>query len=377
MRIYLVGGALRDMLLQRPVKDRDYVVLHADEAALLGRFPQLKRVGGGPRGLQGVGHDADRVYLLGDVQYTLSPAQDIAEDLQGRDLTINALAMECDESGSRGPLVAHPQALQDIEGRLLRPVSVANFGQDPCRAVRAARFAAVLPGFAPAPQLFAAMRHALAMGLADVAAERVGQELRKACAGGAPGRFLAFLARGGCLSPWFAPFAGKPQLRLAAEQLMQRLAGSPAMWVYMAMCHHLPAEAALRMGHRLRLPGHWQQAGADAALLLPSLWGYEALHARHKVRLLLHCEQQRLLPALCALAVARYGPGLMGLRRRMEKDLFRVLAVRLPASERNRGPASGRALLKLRIQALEPWSVPGQSAEPPEQHEPQNEEDDQ
>lgn len=343
MQIYLVGGAVRDRLLGRPVTDKDYVVLHSSREELLAHMPQLKQVGGGPAA------SADGVFVQRNEQYTISPAASIEEDLATRDLTINALAVDMQQSGR---LIAHPQALHDLEQRLLRPVAVANFGHDPCRTVRAARFAAVLPGFAPARGLFAAMRHGLSQGVGNVAAERIAQETRKALAGLAPARFLAFLGRAGCLNPWFAPFAGSPWLRQQAEQLMQRLATQGGLRGYMAMCHHLSPQQALRMGHRLRLPNSWQQAGADAALLLPSLCEYGALGRERKVRLLLHCHKKRLLADLQALALARYGSRVAGAWQAMQSDLERILEVRLPEARQNRGPASGQELLRLRKRAL-------------------------
>lgn len=343
MRIYLVGGAVRDQLLGRPVTDKDYVVLHASREELLARLPRLKQVGGGPA------TSADGVFLDRSDQYTISQAASIEEDLATRDLTVNALAVDLERPER---VIAHPLALHDLEQRLLRPVAVANFGHDPCRTVRAARFAAVLPGFAPALELFAAMRHGQSQGLGKVAGERIAQETRKALAGLAPARFLAFLGRAGCLNPWFAPFAGRPWLQRQAEQLMQRLATQDSLRGYMALCHHLPPQQALRMGERLRLPNRWQQAGADAALLLPSLRDYDSLSPEKKVRLLLHCHKKRLLSDLQALALARYGTQAASAWQGMARDLERILEVRLPEGRRNRGPASGRELMRLRKRVL-------------------------
>ena len=340
MQIYIVGGAVRDSILHRSIADKDYVVLNADEATLMAAMPHLKRITGG----------ADGVFIDRDDQYTISPAADIEQDLELRDLTINALARERAEPRR---LIAHPLALPDLENRILRPVHVANFGADPCRAIRAARFAAVLPGFTAGPGLYAAMRHAISQGLGKVAGERIGQEVRKACAGGAPGRFLAFLGRAGCLSPWFAPFSGRCHLRMAAENLMQRMAGQPAMWVWMAMCHHLAAPKAYSMGERLRLPRAWILAGVDAAALLPPLRYYSSLPAVEKIPLLMHLHQKKLLAACCHLARARYGETLAGLEQRLRRDLRAILAVNLPQNQRNQGRTSGQALLRLRTAALD------------------------
>ncbi len=343
MRIYLVGGAVRDALLLRPVTDRDFVVLEADETALLERLPRLKRVGGGPQG----------VYILGSDQYTLSPAPDILADLALRDLTVNALAREQLPGGRWGPLQAHPLALADLGARLLRPVAVENFGHDPCRAVRAARFAAQLAGFGLTPALFQALEHAREHGLERVAPERIAQELRKACAGPAPGRFLAVLAKGRCLEAWFPPFAQDRELRLVAQGLMQRLAGSPGLWVYMGLCHHLPSDLALELGQRLRLSGEWCRSGEAAAALPERLRDYALLPAGERVDLLLTLHRHRLGAPLCRLARLHWPETPLDLEQRLLRDTLRLLGVRLPRALRNWGPASGAALLALRVKALE------------------------
>ena len=278
----------------------------------------------------------------------LSPAPRIEQDLEVRDLTINAMARRVDVPDS--PIVAHPLALHDLRYRLLRPVRHENFAQDPCRGIRAARFAACLPGFAPGPGLFTAMRVAGSQGLGRIAGERVAQELRKACAGAAPARFLAFLARAGILSPWFAPFAGKPALRQRTCLLMQRVAGGDPLAVWMAMCHALAPELALDMGQRLCLPRRWIRAGVDATVLLPDLYNYQALPADGKVGLLMHLHLQKLSHQLCSLVNALYNMDMTGIVR---QDTDRILAVKLPLEKRGKGKASGTALFRLRVKALD------------------------
>ena len=131
MDIYLVGGAVRDQLRGLTPSDLDYVVINGDESALRRQVPGLIRVG------QGI-----PVFLRGTEQYTISEYPNIEADLESRDLTINAMARD-----KRGELTAHPLALPDLHKKILRPVAAANFLTDPLRAVRAARFAAVLPDF--------------------------------------------------------------------------------------------------------------------------------------------------------------------------------------------------------------------------------------
>ena len=115
MKIYLVGGAVRDELLGRPIKDKDYVVIGGDEAALSRQLPGLKCVG-----------SRHRVYLYRGAEYTLSEADTIEADLLRRDLTINAVA-----KGPDGGLIGAPGALEDLRNQVLRPVAEHNFFDDP------------------------------------------------------------------------------------------------------------------------------------------------------------------------------------------------------------------------------------------------------
>lgn len=369
MRIYLVGGALRDAFMGRALSDRDYVVLEAGKAAFMQQFPGAKRIGG-----------ALGIYVINGCEYTRSDAVDIESDLRTRDLTINAMAREVflqaddDAMQRQGKIIAHPKAMQDIAARILRPVAVENFVADPCRTIRAARFAATLPGFSAGPGLFVAMRAGVAHGLNRVAAERIGYEVRKACAGVAPARFLSFLHSGGCFTNetgWFAPFVLAPELTDKASSLMQNMAGillrarsgvhslppkrdAAAMGVYMAMCRHMGPTVAYDFGVTLKLPGTWIRAGRDAAALLESIRGYATLSSKEKISLLLYCHRTRLAGLMTLLAMAQYGVAAHEATGEIiRKDLQTILNVRLPAHQQGKGRSSGRALSRLRMQALE------------------------
>ncbi len=143
MNLYLVGGAVRDALLNLEVKDRDWVVVGATIA-------DLTRLG-----YQQVGTnfpvflhpDTHEEYALARTErksgqgYTgficdFSPSVTLEEDLYRRDLTINAIAQAKD-----GTLIDPYQGQEDIRARLLRHVSDA-FIEDPLRVLRLARFAA-------------------------------------------------------------------------------------------------------------------------------------------------------------------------------------------------------------------------------------------
>ena len=190
MKIYLVGGAVRDALLKRPAADRDWVVVGATPA-------EMRR-----RGFTEVGRDfpvflhpttrehyalarTERKTGTGHAAFACdsSPTTTLAEDLARRDLTINAIAQAED-----GALVDPYGGQADLAARQLRHVSPA-FAEDPLRVFRVARFAAVLPGFRVCDETLALMRR-MGPELPALAGERVWQELARAAAAPCPARFF-------------------------------------------------------------------------------------------------------------------------------------------------------------------------------------------
>ncbi|MCP1376109.1 multifunctional CCA addition/repair protein [Dyella lutea] len=207
MRIYLVGGAVRDQLLGRPVVDRDHVVVGArpDELVALGYRPVGKDF---PVFLH---PDSGEEYALARTErktgrgyhgfaFHADPEVTLEEDLARRDLTINAIAR--DEAGT---LVDPYGGRQDIEARVLRHVSLA-FVEDPVRLLRVARFAARFAplGFTVATETMALMRQMVANGEVDhLVPERVWAETRRALAEARPSAFLRVLRESGALAILF------------------------------------------------------------------------------------------------------------------------------------------------------------------------------
>jgi len=201
VRIYEVGGAVRDGLLGRPVADRDHVVV--------GATPELMLASG----YRPVGRDfpvflhpeTNEEYALARTErkhgqgyrgfeFFASPDVTLAEDLARRDLTINAMAR-----GDDGALVDPYGGAADLAAGVLRHVSAA-FAEDPLRVLRVARFAARFD-FAVAPETEALMRAIVASGeLATLAPERVWQELARGLMEARPSRMLAVLRDCGALA---------------------------------------------------------------------------------------------------------------------------------------------------------------------------------
>jgi len=141
MRILLVGGAVRNILLGLPIRDRDYLVADTTVEAFLAAFPRAKPVG-----------KTFPVFILEGLEFSLLRGQSIGQDFAARDFTVNAIALD-----EQGELLCHEHALEDITTHVLRPASAQSLRDDPLRVFRAARFLSVLPGFTAHEGLFEAM----------------------------------------------------------------------------------------------------------------------------------------------------------------------------------------------------------------------------
>jgi tRNA nucleotidyltransferase (CCA-adding enzyme) len=202
MKIFTVGGAVRDELLGLPVQDRDYVVVGASPDEMLAK------------GFRPVGKDfpvflhpkTHEEYALARTErktgpgYTgfafhAAPEVTLEEDLARRDLTINAIARAED-----GSLIDPYQGVTDIAARVLRHVGPA-FVEDPVRILRVARFAARFTDFTVAPETIDLMREMVANGEVDhLVAERVWQEFAKGLMEARPSRMFDVLRECGALA---------------------------------------------------------------------------------------------------------------------------------------------------------------------------------
>jgi tRNA nucleotidyltransferase (CCA-adding enzyme) len=201
MKIYTVGGAVRDELLGLAVTDRDYVVVGADPAEMARRG--FKPVGADfPVFLHPETHEeyalarTERKTAPGYKGFAFHAAPDVTleDDLRRRDLTINAMAR-----GEDGVLIDPYGGERDLRSGVLRHVSEA-FAEDPVRILRVARFAARF-GFAIAPETLALMRDMVARGEADaLVPERVWQELARGLMEANPARMVDALRECGALA---------------------------------------------------------------------------------------------------------------------------------------------------------------------------------
>ena len=207
MRIYLVGGAVRDKLLGRPEGDRDYVVTGARPEDLLALgykpvgkdFPVfLHPQTGEEHALARTERKSGRGYH--GFEFHADPAVTLEQDLARRDLTINAIAQD-----EHGALIDPYDGVRDLAARVLRHVSPA-FVEDPVRLLRVARFAARFAplGFTVADETMVLLRQMVADGEVDhLVPERVWAETRKALAEARPSAFLRVLRETGALRVLF------------------------------------------------------------------------------------------------------------------------------------------------------------------------------
>ncbi|MEQ5184951.1 multifunctional CCA addition/repair protein [Providencia alcalifaciens] len=207
MKVYLVGGAVRDKLLGLPISDRDYVVVGTTPEAMLAQgFQQVGK--DFPVFLHPKTHEeyalarTERKIGSGYTGFSCYSAPDVTieDDLLRRDLTINAIAQS-----DTGELVDPHHGVRDLKNRVLRHVSDA-FLEDPLRVLRVARFAAryYVQGFRVAPETMALMQCMSESGeLSHLTPERVWTETHKALMSNSPQVYFEVLRECGALAVLF------------------------------------------------------------------------------------------------------------------------------------------------------------------------------
>ena len=290
MKVYVVGGAVRDRLLGLTPGDRDYVVVGCAPEDMLaaGYTPVGKDF---PVFLHPKTHEeyalarTERKTGHGYHGFSFYAAPDVTleEDLARRDLTINAMAE--DEQGQ----VFDPYGGQrDLADRVLRHVSLA-FAEDPVRILRLARFAARFSQFSVAPETLALMQQMVRAGeTKHLVAERVWQELSRGLMAEQPERMFAVLDGCGVTADLFPDVPLVAGRLTAAAQKELPLAVRVALWL--AECSD---DQVMALVDRLRLPTDCR----DLALLLvryrTALLHPEALSAEDRLDTLERCDALR------------------------------------------------------------------------------------
>lgn len=228
MKIYAVGGAIRDTLMGLPVHDIDYVVVGSSVEEMVAK------------GFRPVGKDFP-VFLHPETQaeYALArterktgqgykgfhfyadPTVTLEQDLQRRDLTINAMAQEVGADGKQfGPIIDPYNGQEDLAAKKFRHVSDA-FSEDPLRLLRIARFAARFPEFSVADETLLALKAIVQSGeLNALSAERIWQELARGLVAQKPMHLFQVLLNTGAASTVLPP---KLAAQLAQESFRETL----------------------------------------------------------------------------------------------------------------------------------------------------------
>ena len=289
MKIYMVGGAVRDQLLGLQVADHDWVVVGATPEALTAQgflpvgkdFPVFlhphtreeyalarteRNTARGYRGFE--------VYAAPDVT--------LEQDLARRDLTINSIAVPAhpeSASDTFGPdfraLIDPYGGQRDLQAKVLRHVTDA-FREDPVRILRLARFAARFADFSVAPETMALMRDMVMHGEVDaLVPERVWQELARGLMEDKPSRMLEVLRDCGALAhllPEVDRLWGVPQ---RAEYHPEIDTG-----IHLMMVLDMAAQLGAPLPVRFACLGHDLGKGTTPADMLPRHIGHEERSAR-------------------------------------------------------------------------------------------------
>ena len=406
MKIYQVGGAVRDALLGLPVHDRDWLVVGGTPEAMVAQgftpvgrdFPVFLH----PRTHEeyalarterksGHGYQGFTVYTSPDVT--------LEEDLARRDLTINAIAAPVDWTGAEGIFDPY-HGVTDLHAKVLRHVTEA-FAEDPVRILRVARFAARFTDFSVAPETMALMQAMVQAGeVAHLVPERVWQEISRGLMQAQPERMFAVLRACGALAvllPELDRLWGVPQradyhpevdtgvhTMLVLGQAVQQQAPLAVRWA--CLVHDLgkgttPADVLPRhIGHEQRGAKLVRQVGERWRVPrdcteLAELVAYEHgnihrsldLSAAAMLRLLQRCDAlrkpERFAQALWACecdARGRWGfeDAAYPQRARLQQALAVVLGVATgpiaagAVAAGKKGAAIGQAVDAVRVQAL-------------------------
>ena len=416
MKIYQVGGAVRDALLGLPVHDRDWLVVGGTPEAMVAQgftpvgrdFPVFLH----PRTHEeyalarterksGHGYQGFTVYTSPDVT--------LEEDLARRDLTINAIAAPADWTGAEAVFDPY-HGVADLHAKVLRHVTEA-FAEDPVRILRVARFAARFTDFSVAPETMALMQAMVQAGeVAHLVPERVWQEISRGLMQAQPERMFAVLRACGALAvllPELDRLWGVPQradyhpevdtgvhTMLVLGQAVQQQAPLAVRWA--CLVHDLgkgttPADVLPRhIGHEQRGAKLVRQVGERWRVPrdcteLAELVAYEHgnihrsldLSAAAMLRLLQRCDAlrkpERFAQALWACECdARGRWGFEAAAYPQRGRLAQALAVALgvatgpiaaqAVAAGKQGAAIGQAVDAVRVQALGQWLKTGGSS---------------
>ncbi|CAM4040768.1 tRNA nucleotidyltransferase [Psychrobacter arenosus] len=392
MRIYLVGGAVRDQLINRPLKDKDFMVVGATPEEMLAAgfiqvgadfpvflHPETKEEYALARTERKSGHGYQGFSIHASPDVTLE------EDLQRRDLTINAMALEVtslfDDTPLTGEVIDYYGGLADIESKQLRHISPA-FSEDPLRVLRVARFYGRYYdlGFTIAEETLALMQQLVSAGeLNHLSAERVWTESSRATMQTSPQVYWQQLFEIGALAANFAPlheawqdakvretvqtalyFAGQMQLNLSQRWALLMSSLQPSLFYAATMAGEIALDqratavaAIATMSDTAKVPKAQSQFATAFVQHVTQLATIEQLSAADKLTLVQTSGAHKQPEKLAQLLVTQQVLALARQHREMMLALGSYHAVGMDAiAAELKGPAIGEALHQARTQHL-------------------------
>lgn len=398
MQVYLVGGAVRDQLLGRPIKDKDFVVVGATVADMLDAG--FQQVGADfPVFLHPISHEeyalarTERKQGRGYQGFSVHASPDVTlrEDLKRRDLTVNAMAIEVkslmDDTPISGDVVDYYGGLSDIHSKTLRHVSSA-FSEDPLRVLRTARFYGRYYdlGFSIADETLLLMRELVRSGeLAHLSSERIWQESSRALMQVSPQVYWQQLFEIGALTEYFAPlqqvwngkqygqireivqtalyFAGQMQLNLSQRWALLMASLNTDLFTLnstetLSVNIEAAAKAINEIGNSAKVPKAQTQFATLFVQQAKNLSRIDQLSAAEKIDLIQACSAHKAPDKLSQLLVTSHVLKLAIQHRQMMLALNSFHAISMDNIDQNlKGPAIGEALRQRRIEHLQTQPV--------------------
>ncbi|MBH0007472.1 tRNA nucleotidyltransferase [Psychrobacter sp. SWN149] len=390
MQIYLVGGAVRDRLLRRPIKDKDFVVVGATVAQML--EAGFHQVGADfPVFLHPTSHEeyalarTERKQGSGYKGFSIHASPDVSleDDLQRRDLTINAMAIEVtslnDDTPINGDVIDYYGGLVDLESKTLRHVSSA-FSEDPLRVLRTARFYSRYYdlGFSIAEDTLTLMRQLVDSGeLTHLSSERIWQESSRATMQLSPQVYWQQLFEIDALTEYFAPlhqawadtsiretvhtalyFAGQMKLNLSQRWALLMSSLNPSLFTSEPINKNANKAANIKgindIGNMTKVPKAHTQFANLFVKQAENLSKINSLSAAEKIDLIQTCGAHKEPDKLSQLLVCSHVLQLALQHHQMMIALNSFHAVNMADIEPDlRGPAIGAALRQSRIEHLQ------------------------
>ncbi|MFO7735915.1 MAG: multifunctional CCA tRNA nucleotidyl transferase/2'3'-cyclic phosphodiesterase/2'nucleotidase/phosphatase [bacterium] len=383
MKIYEVGGSVRDRFLDEKAEDMDYVVVGATEKEFLSKYPGARKVG-----------KSFPVFLYKGREYAFArkeiktapghkgfeinadPGVSLEDDLFRRDLTVNAMARDPET----GEIVDPFNGMDDLKKGVLRHVSRA-FEEDPLRVYRICRFKARFPDFTVADETMKLMKK-MKDELSDLSVERVWLETEKALGEKAPHEFFKAMKEVALLSVHFPEIKKLTEVPPGPEKfhkrentfehtmdVMENLPEKHPFLCFAALCHDL-GKGLTPLSEHPHHPGHDKKGvksveSLSMRLKIPKKFKIAGVLASKYHMLAKNIRELRPSTAIKMLKDLKLFPfkGVEGffdlveadsreknMERFFMKQVISALDVKLPGKYRGKGKKSGEILMQLMVE---------------------------